>query len=1796
MKKGLRLLQSIVLGVLILGCNAYNAKAFFLIPPMPWDVEIDIPGNANKIVSNAQAIYRQLQTIQSELNTNKLEAIKKGIDFALEFTENPEGETKKAPGKSNPELKNNETLKITKNGMDEKENFDAFHKLFVVYPLEKQYNSKHYNAVKMAFKRKGIEYKQDMVMETYMTGRMTEDFLRVVETTIERLDRCQKGEEKNNCKFFGMQMSDVNPNQSEEDLDPENPDNGGQYAEMMNAYIVSVVYDKLMRIVEDLVATETIFTSARQLDIIQQIEQDKQSSAEEYINREYQFAYSENQSYTYAKGTPIVAKDYQRSEVCQNGGGENCPELNKEQAKLKNVDDSAILGALQPIEAKIDEALQLHNLKASLGEYKSQYRKYLKAKEIHERLLKVLEESDKSVVNFMNKYGDGKGVSIWYGGSKPNKVNNHEARDGVSKEVIEEYQKYTTDTLIGTSGECSGYYETCPDGYKADTENPCKENPNMFPCIVDTVTSDMDSETPAISYNQTEIPQDFTNEAERNKREYNDTDFLKDGTDADRIEIENRIKAEKSWRIGANKIMELTNNGVLQFSPWNDQMDFQAEYMRNKYRNIRMIIQAIDKGMMSYRIATGLAEDEKNVGPIEFVLPAVTSCKLTTDATEDAYRDFCSGYSGKNCTESSGKKTCIGTKIVTCNSAGEPITDTVICRVEGDNSTGYINGAIISTKCPGYYKTKKYDQRIISKDGGCRFTKAKSVYTVLETNDNCPGEWDFRVSSLVKKYMPAVLGSWKSDGSYEQICKMNDLDVQTKHLRKQTYEAGRRVASDDFQNVLEVRKNVEESLIKLIMNYDNEQKQLKRELENIIKTRSDFANKLSDATDEKNEAVELRQEALRRVSSITTQIAELEARVKALQDQLNTTEDENTKILLEKEINSIEKGMSTFTSEQKNEIKNPTRAQEIGQIPALKEERNYICYKANTNKYEECKGFNEKEITEDLYANNEDNKFFPISELEANIAKAQTEIDSAETMMETLQEDINTKKEEIEKSAETFAKKYLEEAEKGYVEIEEANKKFENKLEAKEDGSEPDRMESIKRGYYPSSTGLPITEEDKKYEYDKDNLSWTMARVMFGGGTENSDSSVQNELPKIVKDTMDDRWFTGEQWKSDAAAKLKNVGVVKNFVIAEGALEKYGISDATYTPETLALALKDESVEQAANLLAGYIKNADEIVDDEIKAATEEVDYFRKELKITGEDGEEPDASIYERNNYANDNTVCEEDMSELPEITQKHCQLIKKLSEAKNKEELEGAEIKLTESFGIPNPIKTDDNYFVGLPARGTYDNPIPSYGLEVGEMPQMVEDLIDRNDENAGRDFMAPHKPMVNLPPLREIFYFSAQDYVDVPKYIDADKLEKPSKSTLVDKKFKGTYNEVEYLPEIWRYLLATPNLRGDELYQHTFVERAYDNSKLKDMLERGLSSDNYTTIISRAGVYPCKLGGVIIDIKGKNNDVNAIKFRKRTAGVESGYDVPTCQDIELYGTGVRHLLADHDSINDSKSKAIEKNISTMNDGMFSEVSELALFLNKSFQYRGVLGNMYKYLLKKENAENDIKRQKIDLATYKRNLIGSFLDSVNAEHNAEKTMNENEKDVEDALKSLCTQLHNFGESVDGESCEDKNDTGCPNKIAESCAIYIMKNGGLASSAEDDNYNVDCKKQKRTSYYDEIFCKLDELKDNTIEEAKFGYREGEEEIKGFESVKNMTGNDKAQERIQRINNYLEAFDADKEEVSVITPDSTADKVKEAVKEAEANQKASRAAEEEGIKSMDNQSRATAYAPVMKEK
>ena len=118
---------------------------------------------------------------------------------------------------------------------------------------------------------------------------------------------------------------------------------------------------------------------------------------------------------------------------------------------------------------------------------------------------------------------------------------------------------------------------------------------------------------------------------EEPQTEYNDANYLGDSSKADAIDNDNRIKAESTWQIGRQKLLELTENGTLKFDPWNDQTELQVEYLRQKYRNIGLIIKSMDQGVESFKVssvAVGNSGDSAaEVKKMQDALNTIAGCK-----------------------------------------------------------------------------------------------------------------------------------------------------------------------------------------------------------------------------------------------------------------------------------------------------------------------------------------------------------------------------------------------------------------------------------------------------------------------------------------------------------------------------------------------------------------------------------------------------------------------------------------------------------------------------------------------------------------------------------------------------------------------------------------------------------------------------------------------------------------------------------------------------------------------------------------------------------------------------------------------------------------------------------------------------------------------------------------------------------------------------------------------------------------------------------------------------------------
>ena len=163
-----------------------------------------------------------------------------------------------------------------------------------------------------------------------------------------------------------------------------------------------------------------------------------------------------------------------------------------------------------------------------------------------------------------------------------------------------------------------------------------------------------------------------------------------------------------------------------------------------------------------------------------------------------------------------------------------------------------------------------------------------------------------------------------------------------------------------------------------------------------------------------------------------------------------------------------------------------------------------------------------------------------------------------------LQSHIDTFSDRIRARAPVFASDFRAAAGKDQQKFEPVIKNCEEILKPRDDGINPDRWFINIRRWCKKDGFLGIGCREYSHEYKFDNLKWTMARVMFGNGTSNSEGAVDGELPGIVNDTIDERWFKNN-W-SQYPRKLSSVGVVRKFVVANGCLSAYGVAGGGPNP------------------------------------------------------------------------------------------------------------------------------------------------------------------------------------------------------------------------------------------------------------------------------------------------------------------------------------------------------------------------------------------------------------------------------------------------------------------------------------------------------------------------------------------------------------------------------------------------------------------------------------------------------
>ncbi len=1713
MKKISKILQISFLSGMICLCAPSSSQAFLPIPPMPWSIEVDIPGNAGKVVSCIKSAIRYLNTIRSQSNTLILDSLKTGLIGEYDSVQSGT-KGQKTPGKASVEA--NATLNISGGETSEEKLYNAYYRLFLMYPNTPS-NDYKYQVVHTAYKHKTNEYIQDTLVDTYLIGRLTEDYLVLVEKTLDRLDKCQRDANVNldECVFWGMKFVRVDSVENRSEI---GEDNSGQISAAMNAYIVTTVYDRLMRIIEDLTAVEAIYRSAKQIEATEPYAPDAQSSAEDYVPQKYNFAYNEVKDHSYAD--VIISSKLQSSCV---PGTKGCSLYNNVPASVSDIENAEVLTKLQEAEDYLNKALTSHNLIAKMPEYKTEYRRYRKAEDIHKRTLKILEQSDDCATEFMSKYQVQGQDEVFWSSTRGNDYGN---RLGVSRALIEAYEQETQEKITGTNSACDGYYQTCPSGYVVDEgkEACLDDGVTYYPCVVKVIQrSDGDGN---------EVIEDDLSVLSSNITEDNDAEtsedaskYLVNSSDEDTLETENRRKAEQTWRIGYDKLMDLTENSYLKFDPWVDQQVLQFKYLMHKYSNMKIIIKSIDKGINSFKIASKLAGNETVTDPMEGNIKnaaeKIAKCESWSNAINLAKQQMgCSAYN-TTCVNQSNKNTGIIKleKTVKDSSGNETKT------------------------------TQTWVQRVGSR---CDFEKDSSFsFASASGTGSCPAVWDFTIDFLVKHYFSDILGD----------CGSN-IDSQARNLDAKLKDKGREVLQDKIAKVVNMRAEYDVNIKEFVRQYQDAQKVRTEQLKAIKDQIDGYNSEIGKATEKKNI---LQQEYTR----TKNYLASLDNELKGVEEDIRKNRNNTEQVCTLK----IKKWNLTA---EKDYLENGTR--NTWKCPC--EEK--LCQRLNGTE-----GEININIVTDVNSSIEDERTFIRLETASNIIKQQNAlIKEYEKKREDQQKLASLKEEEIADAADEFSdpdndNSYIAKLVDNQGHLEDENKKLENALN-----------NAGKRMWKPG------------HEYAEDNLQTTLNEIL----SYKNDGSLENAVKKRIKN----------EWLDTIKSVLSVSNVFpKDFFLDVSIAEVFGLSSGYQTAEKLAEAIIDKMAAIAAQSVVADITRADDIIKAELDDAIALVENFQNNTIGIKEETPLPVGS---NNLSGTAKKIMNRDYyGENKEITQAHEVLINKL-----RKPLSGLIDDRSTLFGIPSEenLGMDTEYFVALPARGN-------------NYPGILTCSQDgaSGDCNAGRDFRSPKEPLLNLPPLREVFYYSASDYDNTPK----SKKHEPSISHLLNLKF----GQWETLPEIWRHLLARPNLRDDGKYQQTFVERSYSRNDLRNLLEPINADAIYATKIARAGVYPCRLGySTIMDIIGSNN-AKDIRFgqRKTLPDTLTSSEIPNCREIainkaaKLFGTnipspcyqyhsrdnGICHLLADHGVKNVTD---YQKKLGRPTSGLYNNYSELGQFLkmkkkkkNYFLVYRPLQEAIQKYLLDKKNSKNNIDRQKAEMSSFKRNIFGSFLDVVVAENDAHKNLENTKENINSTLESLCKQIYDVPETVEvtengivehspiitgqEENCEGRdNKEECIQKNVEECAKYVADQGGLAKTAEDKVYyenksvgndkdekdykGFDCP-NSNNDFYSAFVCKLRDRKDQYIKYAKGIINS----IEGYEDIPEV------KERMSAIENTIKVLDkGDKYGIAYLTPDIQYSKVEETVKEARANRIAVRKADEEGIKSMDNQTQIVPYCPV----
>lgn len=644
----------------IVSLFALEAQSFMMPPVLPMSPSLDPAGDvALGGEGTGKVILSKVDDLQ-KMQTDVLSAIKGG-DFKFPFKLDSSLFHKKGDGLWITSSRKVESSKIA-DIKDEDSIVEAFRTLFLTYPADVLAAfPQNPEAVKKAYKEKGLEFGNDAMIEMYITVRDLEEKMQTLKAEFDTLSTCYVQGESSNSNS----CESASPNDEELGV-------------WTNYYKLNAIYDSILKITEELMVLRAQYEVAQaiQAGIEPEMPESEQSESENTDKVSYNdiSTFRQTTSLAYAQMFSGVTSSLQPAENVNNKSGSSSvsnvtsntfgvfeltnnnaaalqvdPNLETVQAKQYDVkspfagsaDQFQALALSNNVYATLQKAISVHNLKQQMPEYKRVFDEYNKMIKLHDKSIEQLMKSEKCVINYLGKYYKDP-LETWLGQGCKYSTTNGIVCDSNRSITADNLQNLLPgDELCGDDKNkiCSNYginkysnreglsgwlisaYKT---GKAAKTLDLTSDDfaTNLSEENASTSVSDMENKTEQYSA--------------ENQSGLSDSSFLRP-SEEEVATKQNRELELLSWQLGSEAAKAISNDmkssaplwGEVKnpYKLWNDEKYFYDQYLAEKYQNMELYIRDLDLRTAAIQLAQSINDSLQDSGGWADILVSLDEVK-----------------------------------------------------------------------------------------------------------------------------------------------------------------------------------------------------------------------------------------------------------------------------------------------------------------------------------------------------------------------------------------------------------------------------------------------------------------------------------------------------------------------------------------------------------------------------------------------------------------------------------------------------------------------------------------------------------------------------------------------------------------------------------------------------------------------------------------------------------------------------------------------------------------------------------------------------------------------------------------------------------------------------------------------------------------------------------------------------------------------------------------------------------------------------------------------------------------